>query len=89
MMRLAKSTASGLLSSPTSRSDGETDGTLTHVRAANDHATKPQLQAERWVPYATDIDIDTLAYPLLHAEMTSEAATRLMAPALLQRMKKG
>ncbi len=63
------------------------DGTLTHVRAANDHATKPQLQAERWVPYATGID--TLAYPLLHAEMTSEAATHLMAPALLQRMKKG
>ncbi|MDO9436920.1 amino acid adenylation domain-containing protein [Hydrogenophaga sp.] len=58
------------------------DGTLTHVRAANDHASKPQLQAERWVPYAADVD--TLALPLLHAEMTGEHATRLMAPLLQQ-----
>ncbi|QHE89012.1 amino acid adenylation domain-containing protein [Hydrogenophaga sp. BPS33] len=60
------------------------DGAVTHVRAANDHATKPQLQAERWGPYAADVD--TLALPLLHAEMTSEHATRRMAPLLLQLM---
>lgn len=61
------------------------DGTLTHVRAANDHATKPQLQADRWAPYAGEVD--TLAVPMLHAEMTGEQATRLMAPALLHRME--
>lgn len=62
-------------------------GTLTHVRAANDHATKPQLQAGCWASYASVVD--TLAVPLLHAEMTSEEATRLMAPALRQRMAEG
>ncbi|WP_159915471.1 non-ribosomal peptide synthetase [Pantoea sp. 18069] len=60
------------------------DGPLTHLRAGRDHADRPQLQAARWADYAAQLD--TLELPLLHAEMTGETATRLMAPALLQRI---
>ncbi|WP_084652018.1 non-ribosomal peptide synthetase [Ottowia thiooxydans] len=59
-------------------------GTITHVRAARDHANKPQLQANGWQQYAARVD--TLEVPLLHAEMTGEQATALIAPALQQRL---
>ncbi|MBH1964432.1 MAG: amino acid adenylation domain-containing protein [Comamonadaceae bacterium] len=59
-------------------------GTITHVRAARDHANKPQLQASRWQQYAARVD--TLEVPLLHAEMTGVQATALIAPALLRRL---
>ena len=59
-------------------------GTLTHIRAALDHAVQPQLQAQRWAPYADEID--TLEVPLMHAQMTSAAATQRIAPALAARM---
>ena len=59
-------------------------GTLTHVRAARDHAGKPQLQAARWLDYAERVD--TLEVPLLHAQMTGAQATALIAPQLAARM---
>ena len=60
-------------------------GTLTHVRAARDHAGKPQLQAAAWAPYADRIE--TLEVPLLHSQMTSAEATALIAPLLVARMQ--
>ncbi|THF64525.1 amino acid adenylation domain-containing protein [Pseudothauera nasutitermitis] len=59
-------------------------GTLLHVRAALDHAAKPQLRAETWLPYAARLD--TLEIPMLHAHMTSPEASALIAPALLVRL---
>ncbi|KQP36178.1 non-ribosomal peptide synthetase [Pseudorhodoferax sp. Leaf274] len=59
-------------------------GTLTHVRAARDHAGKPQLQAARWSAYAGRVD--TLEVPLLHAQMTGAEATASIAPLLAARM---
>jgi enterobactin synthetase component F len=59
-------------------------GTLTHVRAARDHADKPQLRAARWLDYADHID--TLEVPLLHSQMTGAEATALIAPLLAARM---
>ncbi|MDA7416646.1 amino acid adenylation domain-containing protein [Xenophilus arseniciresistens] len=62
-------------------------GTLTHVRAARDHAGKPQLQAAGWAAYADDVQ--RLEVPLLHSQMTSAAATELIAPMLIARMAEG
>lgn len=59
-------------------------GTLTHVRAARDHAGKPQLQAARWGDYAERVD--QLEVPLLHAQMTGAEATALLTPLLAARM---
>ena len=59
-------------------------GTLTHVRAARDHAGKPQLQAARWLDYAERLD--TLELPLLHSQMTGAEATAWLAPQLAARM---
>ncbi len=56
--------------------------TLTHVRAGNDHAAKPQLRADTWLPYAATLE--TLSVPVLHAHMTGTAATALIAPLLLE-----
>ena len=60
-------------------------GTLTHIRAANDHAGKPQLQPGAWAPYAEHLD--TLALPLMHAQMTGAEATARIAPELVARMQ--
>lgn len=59
-------------------------GTLTHVRAARDHAGKPQLQAARWLDHAERVDM--LEVPLMHAQMTGAEATALIAPLLAARM---
>lgn len=59
-------------------------GTLTHIRAARDHAGKLLLQATAWAPYADALD--RLDVPLLHAEMTGPQATALIAPWLTERM---
>nr|WP_145550293.1 non-ribosomal peptide synthetase [Variovorax boronicumulans] len=59
-------------------------GTLTHVRAARDHAGKPQLQAARWRDYADHVE--TLELPFLHAQMTGAEATARIAPLLAARM---
>ena len=60
------------------------DGTITHIRAANDHKDKPQLTAALWAPYAANID--TLSVPFLHPQMTSAAASAIIGPALSARM---
>ncbi|ARU06906.1 non-ribosomal peptide synthetase [Comamonas serinivorans] len=60
-------------------------GTLTHIRAAADHADKPQLQASTWAPYAQRVD--ALAVPLLHAQMTGAEATACIAPLLQARLR--
>ncbi len=60
-------------------------GTLTHVRAARDHAGKPQLRADAWAPYAGRVD--TLDVPLMHAQMTGPEATALIAPMLTRHMQ--
>ncbi|MFV0679326.1 amino acid adenylation domain-containing protein [Ottowia sp.] len=60
-------------------------GTLTHVRAALDHASQPQMQPDAWAPYAQDIE--RLSVPLQHAHMTGPEATALIAPMLLERMQ--
>ncbi|WP_205880119.1 non-ribosomal peptide synthetase [Lampropedia aestuarii] len=57
------------------------NGVLTHVRAAQDHANKPQLQAGLWQAYASDVRV--IEVPFLHSEMTSLAATAALAPHLL------
>ncbi|RYF79553.1 MAG: amino acid adenylation domain-containing protein [Comamonadaceae bacterium] len=62
-------------------------GTLVHVRAGLDHAAKPQLQASIWAPYADAVQ--PLEVPLLHSQMTSAAATALIAPLLIARMADG
>lgn len=58
-------------------------GRLTHIRAASDHAGTG-LEAGMWHPYAGDID--RLSVPFLHAQMTSPAASALIAPELARRM---
>ncbi len=59
-------------------------GVLTHIRAALDHADEPQLHAQRWAPYADEVD--ALEVPLVHAQMTGPQATQAIAPALAARM---
>ena len=59
-------------------------GVLTHIRAALDHAGKPQLHAQRWAPYADEVD--ALEAPLTHAQMTGAQATQRIAPILAARM---
>ena len=58
-------------------------GRLTHIRAANDHAGT-ELAADMWQPYAGEIE--TLAVPFLHSQMTSPEASALIAPELARRM---
>ena len=60
------------------------DGTLTHIRAANDHKDRPDLTADLWRAHAALVD--GVAVPFLHSEMTGAAASALIAPILSQRM---
>lgn len=61
------------------------DGVLTHIRAGNDHAARPQLQPELWAPHAASLDL--LSVPFLHPQLTGPEASALIAPALSQRMR--
>lgn len=59
-------------------------GPLTHVRAALDHqdtALKPEL----WLAYADRIDV--IEAQFLHPQLTSPAATAMVAPQLAQRLR--
>lgn len=58
------------------------DGTLLHVRAGLDHANRPQLRAESWLPHARQLV--TMSVPLLHAAMTGPQASALIAPVLIE-----
>ncbi|RWR32250.1 amino acid adenylation domain-containing protein [Sinirhodobacter populi] len=53
------------------------DGTLTHIRAARDHAGRG-FTADLWTPYAARIQ--ALDLPLLHAEMVSQPAADRLGP---------
>ena len=59
------------------------DGTLTHFRAARDHAGRP-LSPALWAPYAAAVEV--IDMPALHGEMVGEAATARIAPALRRLM---
>ncbi|MGO1616363.1 MAG: amino acid adenylation domain-containing protein [Oceanisphaera sp.] len=63
---------------------GYFDGCLMHLRAERDHANKPQLQSRLWVDYAEQLD--AVALPFLHAEMTGRDASARIAPLLATRM---
>jgi len=55
------------------------DGTLLHVRADLDHQGQ-NLTAKHWQPYVQDLE--TLAVPFLHAQMTGAEAVARFAPTL-------
>jgi enterobactin synthetase component F len=59
------------------------DGTITHFRAANDHAGRG-ITPQMWAPHAARVEV--IDVPALHGEMMGEAATRVIAPALRDRM---
>ncbi|WP_058834147.1 non-ribosomal peptide synthetase [Luteimonas abyssi] len=60
------------------------DGTLLHVRAANDHVDRPHLQAALWQPHAAQVE--AVDVPFLHAELTGRDATARIAPLLERRL---
>jgi enterobactin synthetase component F len=64
---------------------GRFDGTLVHVRAARDHADRPQLQSALWQAHATQVE--ALPLPFLHSELTGRDAVAQLAPWLSQRMQ--
>ena len=59
------------------------DGTLTHLRAARDHAGRA-LSPAMWRPYAARVDV--VDVPALHGAMTGPAATAVIAPHLRRLM---
>jgi enterobactin synthetase component F len=60
---------------------GRYDGTVTHFRAALDHAGR-DLSPAMWQPYAARVAV--IDIPALHANLTGLAATALIAPLLGQ-----
>ncbi|MFH5924330.1 amino acid adenylation domain-containing protein [Roseomonas xinghualingensis] len=59
------------------------DGTVTHFRAAHDHAGRA-LSPAMWAPYAAGLEV--VDVPALHGEMMSGVATGVIAPALRRLM---
>jgi enterobactin synthetase component F len=55
------------------------DGTLTHFRAALDHQGR-DLSPGLWAPYAARVEV--IDVPSLHAHLTGQEATALIAPVL-------
>ncbi|MFC0409898.1 amino acid adenylation domain-containing protein [Roseomonas elaeocarpi] len=60
------------------------DGTVTHLRAALDHADRPELVPDRWRPYAAALEVEPI--PARHGELCGAAATALIAPILRRRL---
>ena len=58
-------------------------GTLTHVRAARDHAGR-DLHAGLWDAHAARVE--PLDLPLLHPEMVSQVAAEALGPEFSVRM---
>lgn len=56
-------------------------GTLTHIRAGKDHASKPHLQASLWQGHADHLN--ALEVPFLHSQLTGAAASTLLAQQLV------
>jgi enterobactin synthetase component F len=59
-------------------------GQLLHFRAARDHQDR-DLSPEMWRAYVEGLEVIDL--PLLHAEMTSDAASAVIGPELARRMR--
>jgi enterobactin synthetase component F len=59
------------------------DGTITHFRAARDHAGRAITPA-MWAPHAAGLEV--LDVPALHSAMLGEAAMAVIVPALRARM---
>ena len=59
------------------------DGTITHFRAAHDHAGR-DLSPTMWTPHAARVEV--IDVPALHGEMMGEAAMAVIVPALRQLM---
>ncbi|NKE43164.1 amino acid adenylation domain-containing protein [Roseomonas frigidaquae] len=59
------------------------DGTITHFRAARDHAGR-SITPAMWAPHAERLEV--IDVQALHGEMVGEAATAVIAPALRQRL---
>ncbi len=59
------------------------DGTVTHFRAAHDHAGR-DLSPAMWTPHAARVEV--IDVPALHGEMMGEAAMAVIVPALRQRL---
>jgi enterobactin synthetase component F len=59
------------------------DGTLTHFRAARDHAGRG-LSPAMWAPHAARVE--AIDVPALHGEMMGEAAMAVIVPMLRERM---
>jgi enterobactin synthetase component F len=59
------------------------DGTITHFRAARDHAGRSIVPA-MWAPHAARLEV--IDVPALHGEMLSPASLARIAPALRARM---
>jgi enterobactin synthetase component F len=59
------------------------DGTITHFRAARDHAGR-DLSPGMWASHAERVEV--IDVPALHGEMLGDAALRVIAPALRERM---
>ncbi|KFI29569.1 enterobactin synthase [Haematobacter massiliensis] len=58
--------------------------TITHIRAAQDHAGRP-LRPEMWHAYAETLDL--LDAPCLHSQMTSPEISALIGPELVRRIR--
>ena len=61
-------------------------GTVTHYRAARDHAERG-LTPTLWQPHVAALEVVDL--PFLHAQMTSPEAVALIAPDLIRRLEQG
>ncbi len=59
------------------------DGTITHFRAAHDHAGRG-LSPAMWTPHGARIEM--IDVPALHGEMMGDDAARVIVPALRERM---
>lgn len=62
-------------------------GRLLHLRAGRDHASRPHLQSQLWAAYASEVE--AIALPCVHAEMTRPRASALIASILNERLQRG
>ena len=60
-------------------------GTITHVRAALDHAARPDLTAHLWKAHCEMVD--EISVPFLHPQLMGEGASGMIAPLLSARMQ--
>ncbi|RUM98228.1 amino acid adenylation domain-containing protein [Pseudaminobacter arsenicus] len=56
------------------------EGTVTHIRAGLDHKDRPELVPDLWLAHAAGLD--RIEVPFLHPQLTTPAASALIAPEL-------